>query len=91
MNGLARIDMPTIMDRLRVARRLAGISQDLMACHLEVSQCAYWKLENGKNKKLELIDDLIKIAKECGVSPAWLILGIGEWHDGINPNRRTRM
>ena len=70
--------MKTIADRLKVARRKAGLTQDLMACHLEVSQFWYWQLENGQCRALGIVDKLIKLAKATGVNPTWLIMGEGK-------------
>lgn len=62
-------------DRLRAARKHAGLTQAELAERIRVTQVSISDLERGKSASSS---HSYTIAQECGVSPDWLIHGRGE-------------
>ncbi len=65
-------------DRVRKARKHAGLTQNQLAKKVETSQGAISDIENGRNKDSSSLYD---IAKVTGVSADWLIKNQGEMLD----------
>ncbi|WP_063656472.1 XRE family transcriptional regulator [Candidatus Arsenophonus triatominarum] len=63
----------TLAQRLRQARKSAGLSQKELGAAVSVSQAAIQKLESGKALNST---KLINIAKILNVNPEWLSLGL---------------
>lgn len=71
--------LPTISERLRWARRRAGMTQEQLADASGVSRDIIAKTERGATRMTPRIDQL---AKALDVSPAWLAFGrptIDQW------------
>ncbi|MBF0460122.1 MAG: helix-turn-helix domain-containing protein [Magnetococcales bacterium] len=62
-------------DRVRFARKQAGLTQKGLADKVGISQTAIYKLERGGSKSSRRT---VAIALECGVDPIWLHNGKGE-------------
>ncbi|HET7065475.1 MAG TPA: helix-turn-helix transcriptional regulator [Rudaea sp.] len=67
----------TLADRVRHARRIAGLSQSAMAKQVGVvpSAVAQWE---GSSKTSPTVEHLIRIAQSCNVAFEWLASGRGE-------------
>lgn len=72
------IDMSQLKDRIKQARKHAGLTQAELAVAIRVSQPVISQLERGEN--LQSVH-LLKIATECGVNPIWLAEGTGEMQE----------
>lgn len=64
----------TIGERLRQARKKAGITQSELARRAKVTPSAISQIESGLSKKPDAIN-LLKIARALDVTPDWLITG----------------
>lgn len=67
--------MTLLKDRIKQARKHAGLTQRELAQAVGVSQPVISQLESGEN--LQSVH-LLKIASCCGVDPVWLAEGSGE-------------
>lgn len=67
--------MNTLAERLKQARKHAGLTQRALAIKVGVEQPVISQLETGKNLQSA---HLSKIAHVCGVSSIWLSDGIGQ-------------
>lgn len=70
--------MSLLKDRMKQARKHAGLTQKDLAAAVGVSQPVISQLESGEN--LQSVH-LLKIAHACRVNPAWLAEGVGEMVD----------
>lgn len=70
--------MSLLKDRMKQARKHAGLTQKDLAAVVGVSQPVISQLESGEN--LQSVH-LLKIAHACRVNPAWLAEGVGEMLD----------
>ncbi len=70
--------MSLLKDRMKQARKHAGLTQKDLAAAVGVSQPVISQLESGEN--LQSVH-LLKIAHACQVNPAWLAEGVGEMLD----------
>ncbi|MBD9629772.1 XRE family transcriptional regulator [Pseudomonas sp. PDM19] len=70
--------MSLLKDRMKQARKHAGLTQKDLAAAVGVSQPVISQLESGEN--LQSVH-LLKIAHACRVNPAWLAEGVGEMLD----------
>lgn len=68
-------------DRLKTARKNAGLTQTALAAATGIDQTSISDLERGKSQSTSYV---AKIATICGVSPIWLADGIGEMLDSGN-------
>lgn len=68
------IDME-FKDRIKAARKFAGLSQVQLAERIGMTQATVSELETGKSTKTSFI---ARIATECGVNPLWLETGAGD-------------
>lgn len=64
--------MSTIGDRLRKARKAKGLSQYELAYRLGLPRAQIAQIELGRS---QMPREIKKIARELGVSPAWLLFG----------------
>lgn len=64
-----------LQDRLKQARKHAGLSQDQLAKQVGIKQASVSEIERGISKTSGY---LVKMASACGVNPTWLSEGIGE-------------
>ncbi|TRX75659.1 XRE family transcriptional regulator [Pseudomonas mangiferae] len=67
--------METLKDRMRLARKHAGLLQKDLALRVGISQPLISQIEKGENRNSV---HLLKIADACGVDPLWLAEGKGE-------------
>lgn len=67
----------TLADRIRTARRAAGLSQAQLGKAVGISRAAISLWESGDTKNLKGAN-LLKAARALGVSPDWLETGKGE-------------
>ncbi|MBF0423108.1 MAG: helix-turn-helix domain-containing protein [Magnetococcales bacterium] len=65
----------TLSERIKRARKYAGITQKDLASRVGISQTAIHKLEGGGSRSSRRT---IAIALTCGVDPIWLETGRGE-------------
>ncbi|MBF0110205.1 MAG: helix-turn-helix domain-containing protein [Magnetococcales bacterium] len=65
----------TLNERIKLARKHAGITQKELAERVGISQTAIHKLEGGGSRSSR---KTIAIALTCGVDPIWLDTGRGE-------------
>lgn len=65
----------TISDRIKLARKHAGLTQKELADKVGISQTAVHKLECGRSRSSRRT---VAIALTCGVDPIWLETGRGE-------------
>ncbi|MBF0602524.1 MAG: helix-turn-helix domain-containing protein [Nitrospirae bacterium] len=65
----------TLSDRIKQARKHAGLTQKELADKVGISQTAIHKLEGGGSRSSR---KTITIALTCGVDPIWLDTGRGE-------------
>jgi phage repressor protein C with HTH and peptisase S24 domain len=72
-----------LKDRLKAARSHAGLSQTQLANQVGIKQASVSEIERGLSKNS---GHLVKMARVCGVSPAWLAEGIGEMLEIFSPN-----
>lgn len=61
--------------RLKELRHLLKFTQKDMAKILNITQVGYFRMENGDNDIT--VDKVYSLSKEFGLSPTWLICGIG--------------
>lgn len=61
--------------RLKELRILLNFTQKDMANILNITQVGYFRMENGDNDIT--VDKVYALSKEFGLSPTWLICGIG--------------
>ena len=74
--------MTTLADRIKQARKYAGLTQRALATKVGVEQPVISQLETGKNLQSA---HLSKIAHVCGVSSIWLSDGIGSMTNRSGP------
>lgn len=67
--------MKTTSERVRQARKHAGLTQRQLADLVGVRQPTLSDLERGESQSSAM---LIQIAAACGVNPNWLATGVGE-------------
>jgi phage repressor protein C with HTH and peptisase S24 domain len=72
--------MSLLKDRMKQARKHAGLTQKELAAAVGVTQPVISQLESGEN--LQSVH-LLKIAHACQVNPAWLAEDVGEMLDWI--------
>lgn len=65
--------------RLKELRILLKFTQKDMADILHITQVGYFRMENGDNDIT--VDKICCLSKEFGLSPTWLICGIGGMFD----------
>ncbi|MBF0420865.1 MAG: helix-turn-helix domain-containing protein [Magnetococcales bacterium] len=65
----------TLSERIKQARKHAGITQKELAMRVGISQTAIHKLEGGGSHSSR---KTVAIALTCGVDPIWLDTGLGE-------------
>ncbi|MBF0140978.1 MAG: helix-turn-helix transcriptional regulator, partial [Magnetococcales bacterium] len=65
----------TFAERIRLARKHAGLTQKELADKTGISQTAVHKLECGRSASSRRS---VSIALTCGVDPIWLDTGLGE-------------
>lgn len=65
----------SLSDRIKLARKHAGLTQKTLADRVGISQTAIHKLEGGGSRSSR---KTISIALTCGVDPIWLDTGRGE-------------
>lgn len=65
----------TLSERIKQARKHAGITQKELAKRVGISQTAVHKLEGGGSHSSR---KTVAIALTCGVDPIWLDTGLGE-------------
>lgn len=70
-----------LKDRLKAARRHAGLTQAELAQRVGITQVSISDLERGKSQATSFI---AQIAAACGVSPLWLADGVGAMVDQSN-------
>ena len=70
-----------LKDRLKAARRHAGLTQAELAQRVGITQVSISDLERGKSQATSFI---AQIAAACGVSPLWLADGVGAMADQSN-------
>lgn len=63
-----------LSDRIKAARKHAGLTQSQLADHVGIAQTAISQLESGKTLRSSY---LLQIAEACGVSVMWLASGLG--------------
>lgn len=63
-----------LSERIRIARRSAGLTQRELADKVGIAQTAISQLESGKTQRSTY---LYQISEACGVSVAWLLTGSG--------------
>lgn len=63
-----------LSDRIKAARKHAGLTQSQLAERVGIAQTAISQLESGKTLRSSY---LLQIAEACGVSVMWLASGIG--------------
>lgn len=63
-----------LSDRVKAARKHAGLTQSELAERVGIAQTAISQLESGKTLRSSY---LLQIAEACGVSPMWLASGLG--------------
>ncbi|MEH6641424.1 S24 family peptidase [Vreelandella glaciei] len=73
-----------LKDRIKLARKRAGLSQAQAAVKANVDQATISNLERGKHHGST---HLLKIADALAVSYRWLSEGVGDMQDGANDNR----
>lgn len=61
--------------RLKELRLLLNFTQKDMADILNITQVGYFRMENGDNDIT--VDKICCLSREFGLSPTWLICGIG--------------
>lgn len=61
-------------ERLKAARKQAGLTQAELARHVGIDQTSISNLERGKS---QASSHTVSIANACGVSPVWLESGVG--------------
>jgi SOS-response transcriptional repressor LexA len=66
--------MTNLADRVKIARKHAGLAQGELALKSGVKQPVISQLEQGKNLGSRFV---VNIAKACGVNPVWLATGMG--------------
>jgi phage repressor protein C with HTH and peptisase S24 domain len=66
-----------LSDRIRTARKKAGLTQAELAEVVGIAQTAISQLESGKTLRSSY---LIQIARACSVNSSWLATGEGEMH-----------
>ncbi len=66
-----------LSERIKLARKKAGLTQSGLAESVGIAQTAISQLESGKTLRSSY---LIQIAQACGVNSAWLASGEGEMH-----------
>lgn len=75
-------------DRLKAARRHAKLNQTELAERAGLTQTSISDLERGKSKATAFA---AQIASVCGVSPMWLVEGVGEMLGGTDTNKLDRI
>jgi len=65
--------------RLKELRVLLKFTQKDMAKILNITQVGYFRMENGDNDIT--VDEIQCLSKEFGLSPTWLVCGIGSMFD----------
>ncbi len=72
----------TLAERLKFARKQAGLTQTQLSESLSISQGSLSDLESGRNKSTT---NLVKIANILNVNPTWLATGQGDIYQDNNP------
>lgn len=80
--------MSTLKDRMKSARKHAGLTQRELAVRVGVSQPVISQLESGEN--LQSVH-LLRIASACNVRPEWLADGKGAMIEGAEVNQVGEM
>ena len=80
--------MSTLKDRMKSARKHAGLTQRELAVRVGVSQPVISQLESGEN--LQSVH-LLRIASACNVRPEWLADGKGAMVEGAEVNQVGEM
>ena len=73
-----------LKDRLKQARKYAGLSQTQLAEQVGIKQASVSEIERGITR---VSGHTVKMARACGVSPLWLSEGVGEMLDTSHPSR----
>ncbi|MFM6976967.1 MAG: helix-turn-helix domain-containing protein [Sphingobacteriaceae bacterium] len=73
--------------RLKELRILLKFTQKDMANILNITQVGYFRMENGDNDIT--VDKIQCLSKEFGLSPTWLICGIGCMFDPKIKTQKT--
>lgn len=71
-------DMSTFSDRVRQARKAAGMSQKQLAKAADISQTTVSDIERGRNLRSA---NTLHLAVALGVSAEWLATGAGQMHN----------
>lgn len=82
------MDMNTLAERMKLARKHANLTQKALAEKAGVEQPVISQLETGKNQQSV---HLAKFAHLCGVSAIWLSDGIGSMTDKLSGESNVRM
>jgi transcriptional regulator with XRE-family HTH domain len=77
----------TLQDRLREARKRAGLSQSAVASAVGIAQGTYSDLERIKGSGSKHI---VAIARVLGVTPDWLLTGTGEEESAASASRAAQ-
>ena len=78
LQGYGRSHITALMeykDRLKAARKHAGITQAQLAERIGLNQTSISDLERGKSVSSSFS---YQIASVCGVNPRWLVMGVGD-------------
>lgn len=76
--------MNTLAERLKQARKAAGLSQAALAKRVGTGQSTIGSIENGRNHGSGF---LVSIARALGISPDWLASGHGQMQGEEVPDR----
>lgn len=82
------MDMTTLAQRMKLARKHANLTQKALAEKAGVEQPVISQLETGKNQQSV---HLSKFAHLCGVSAIWLSDGIGSMTDNLSGESNVSM
>lgn len=77
-----RISTENLSDRIKIARKMAGLTQKQLSERVGISQTAVHKIESGMSRSSRRT---VAIALTCGVDPIWLDTGRGEMNMGGQP------
>lgn len=82
MPGVGKLPyMMRLHDRIKMARKAAGLTQEQLANRIGVSRPAVVMWERDKTKSLEA-ENLLRAAYATRVDPLWLATGEGEMRPG---------
>jgi SOS-response transcriptional repressor LexA len=82
------MDMTTLAERMKLARKHANLTQKALAEKAGVEQPVISQLETGKNQQSA---HLAKLAHICGVSAIWLSNGIGSMTEKVAEESNVKM